>query len=143
MEHFSKLTKKYKSLRKISQPIEDPPFCMFLLSYTFVTFNKVCTSQYFIWYLSLLPLLAPGFLHLSIKQIVLPLVGCFFGQGVWFYFAFLLEFQGTNTFFLLWIASVLCFAINIWIMKWCIENYKFHRYFDSNGIVNLHEEKSA
>jgi len=124
---------------------EDPPFCFFLLTYTFVTFNKVCTSQYFIWYLSLLPLLVPGFSHLPLKKIFIPIAAWLSGQAVWLYVAYLLEFQGKNVFFFLWLTSILFFIINIWVIKWCINNYKFHNYFSSKGTVQLyqHQAKSA
>ena len=37
---------------------KDIGVCMFFLSLIFVIFNKVCTAQYFIWFLGLLPLIA-------------------------------------------------------------------------------------
>ncbi|XP_076803000.1 GPI alpha-1,4-mannosyltransferase I, catalytic subunit-like [Clavelina lepadiformis] len=108
----------------------DIPFCFFLLTYVFVMFNKICTSQYFLWYLSLLPLLVDGLSHLPLKKLALPVVAWFSMQGIWLLFAGLLEFNGINTFFPLWMSGIMFYIANGFNILWLIKNYRQQPLFD-------------
>ncbi|CAK7267781.1 GPI mannosyltransferase 1 [Sporothrix epigloea] len=91
---------------------------MLAQTFAFVAFNKVCTSQYFLWYMVLLPVYLPqsSFLQ-SPRKGVLALVLWVAGQAAWLQQGFLLEFLGQSTFVPgLWLASLTFFAVNCWIL---------------------------
>jgi len=85
----------------------------------FVTFNKVCTSQYFLWYMVFLPLYLPSsnLLHRP-RLAICALLAWIIGQAVWLHQAYQLEFLGLSTFVPgLWTSSILFFAINCWVLS--------------------------
>ena len=102
------------SWRYRSKP--DLSWALFVLTFGFVSFNKVVTSQYFLWYLSLLPLCLPELKTLGwIKTVTL--VAAWLGsQGVWLFWAYRLEFLGYNVLLHVWIASLLFLAVNVWLL---------------------------
>ncbi|VDH91638.1 phosphatidylinositol glycan, class M [Mytilus galloprovincialis] len=102
---------------------QETALCWFLNTFVFVTFNKVCTSQYFLWYLSILPVVIPK-LYMSYSKATTAAICWISSQGFWLLFAYYLEFEGQPTFLYIWIAGVLFFLVNIWIMAIIIESYK-------------------
>jgi len=103
--------------------IYDLNFCIFCQTLVFVTFNKVVTAQYFLWYLSLLPLILPN-LKFSRKDIFIGTLLWGFAQGSWLLPAYLLEFKGINTFLFIWLEGVAFFCANVGILAKLIRRYR-------------------
>eukprot|EP01135_Chromosphaera_perkinsii_P005263 Nk52_evm13s328 gene=Nk52_evmTU13s328 len=125
-------------------------FCCFTQTAVFVMFNKVCTSQYFNWYMCLLPLILPYQLckntskldkngnaskldfGLSFKRIT-AIAGCilfwFAGQGIWLAPAYFLEFEGRNVFMPLWASGLAFFVINCLCLCLIITNHSLRPTF--------------
>lgn len=96
----------------------DLPTTMLAQTLAFVTFNKVCTSQYFLWYLIFLPLYLP-----TSSLVARPRLGgsalalWVLGQAAWLQQGYQLEFLGQSTFVPgLFAAGLVFFAVNSWIL---------------------------
>ena len=114
----------------------DIPFIWFIQTSTFVLFNKVCTSQYFLWYLLFLPLLLPN-LHMSRFKMVV-CVGVWTGvQGLWLSEAYKLEFLGQDVFLGLWFRSLIYVIGSAWVLIMIMQSYK-SRYLNSLYTLHLH-----
>ncbi|KAI8099307.1 PIG-M-domain-containing protein [Halteromyces radiatus] len=114
---------------------KDVFFACFIQTFLFVTFNKVCTSQYFMWYICLFPLILPSTdIQLKWKGIFL-ILSWIAGQGLWLQSAYQLEFLGQNTFFSLWLASLFFFLMNSWIVVSLVRHHEFEPVYGKSGRI--------
>lgn len=97
---------------------KDLPSTMLAQTFAFVTFNKVCTSQYFLWYMVFLPFYLPTSSLLSNPKLGFSAGALWvLTQALWLQQGFELEFLGKSTFVPgLWGASMLFFLCNCWIL---------------------------
>lgn len=120
---------------------DDLIFAWFVQTVVFVVFNKVCTSQvsqavvqrlhcphhrvsqYFLWYLTLLPLLIPN-LHMSARRALLYIAVWVGTQALWLSEAYRLEFLGENVFYSLWLRSLVYVVGNCWVLVGIMSSYK-------------------
>lgn len=90
-------------------------FGLFVQAMIMVTYNPVMTSQYFFWFLSLLPVALPV-IKMRAERCG-ALIGAWVGaQALWLFWAYMLEFQGRNTFVEIWITGLVFFVVNIQII---------------------------
>lgn len=96
----------------------DLPFAWFAQTYAFVLFNRVCTSQYFLWYTLFLPLIAPRI------RSPWPCAVVWFGtQALWLAEAYRLEFLGENVHSSLWLRGLIYLAGHAWVLTKVIDDY--------------------
>ena len=121
------------------------PGAMMASTFAFVTFNKVCTSQYFLWYMSLIPFYLPNSSFLAKPTFGLIALGLWVGaQGLWLQQGYLLEFLGLSTFFPgLWIAGVGFFGINCWILGYMIDDIGARGQVEENKASSQYEALRA
>ncbi|KAF8236221.1 hypothetical protein L208DRAFT_1451091 [Tricholoma matsutake] len=101
---------------------QDLVFTWFVQTVVFVLFNKVCTSQYFLWYLLFLPLLLPRLSTTPTRG--LAYVSVWVGtQALWLSEAYKLEFLGRNVFFGLWVRGCVYLLGNAWVLAGIMGDY--------------------
>ncbi|KAI0636726.1 glycosyltransferase family 50 protein [Trametes polyzona] len=101
---------------------EDLVFAWFVQTFVFVVFNKVCTSQYFLWYTLFLPLLVPR-LSMSTRRAFAYGAVWIGTQALWLSEAYKLEFLGQNVFFGLWVRGLVYVVGNCWVLAGIMDAY--------------------
>lgn len=99
------------------------PTALLLLSLLFVTFNRVITAQYVLWWMAPLLLEVPDS-SLSLPHWVLLILLLLLSQNVWNLVAYRLEFRGEWMFRSLWVASILYFVVHCLFLVLLIRNHK-------------------
>lgn len=99
------------------------PFAMFVQAIIAVMYNPVITSQYFFWFLSLLPLCLPN-IKISLRRGICLACSWILSQAIWLLTAYTLEFQSFNSFVFLWVSGLLFFAVNVKVLVDIIHHYK-------------------
>ena len=105
---------------------KDINLCLIVLTMIFVHFNKVITAQYFIWYLSLIPLIIHRNLLFNVKKkkaTFLFVIWMFF-ELIWNHYSHLLEYEGKNYFMSMWVVNIFFFLISCWFVREIIINTK-------------------
>jgi len=101
---------------------KDLTFAWFVQTFAFVIFNKVCTSQYFLWYTLFIPLLIPQ-LSITPRWIVAYIAVWFGTQALWLAEAYKLEFLGENVFLGLWLRGLVYVAGHSWVLAGIMQGY--------------------
>ncbi|XP_017078842.1 GPI mannosyltransferase 1 [Drosophila eugracilis] len=104
------------------------PFCIFAIAFVIVTYNSVVTSQYFIWYLAILPLCLNNFKMLSWRRCFGLLFLWLIAQALWLLPAYLLEFRTWNTFHWIGLQGAVFFATNGYILEQLLSHYGFTQF---------------
>ncbi|XP_045507689.1 GPI mannosyltransferase 1 [Colias croceus] len=98
------------------------PFALFCQSFVLVAYNSVMTSQYFIWFLSLLPLVVHD-LRMKPKAALFLAILWVLPQAKWLYYAYLLEFKSQEILFYIWTSGIFFFAENIYVLSKLVKSY--------------------
>ncbi|WWD16022.1 hypothetical protein CI109_100447 [Kwoniella shandongensis] len=103
-------------------PVTGLEFAMFVQTTTFVIFNKVVTSQYFTWFLPLIPYIIPS-LSFTRRKTAILISAWVAGQAIWLGTAYRLELMAQDVYLSVWMAGLVLFGISVWVIGEIIEGW--------------------
>lgn len=92
----------------------------------FVAFNKVCTSQYFLWFLWLLPLVWPS-LKVGRLETGLAVAAWVGAQALWLSQAYQLEFEAKQVFATVWASGLVLLVVHASLLVWFLSSWARYR----------------
>lgn len=106
-------------------------FSTFMSTYLFVSLNKVITSQYFIWYFSLVPLIIPVTYHaIPYSKYMKMLIIWLLAQVIWLVPAYVYEFLHVKgALIYVWMASIVFCCVNLTLARIVCEAYTASRKY--------------
>lgn len=113
--YMSFSTNRRTKLRKLT-------FSLFCSTFLFVSLNKVCTSQYFNWYLVFLPLILES-QRIKVSRATSLVLMWLTTKGIWLLFAYLYEYQGYDVLVYVYISSALFLISNLYILYTLCDNF--------------------
>lgn len=87
----------------------------FVQTVVFVAWNKVYTSQYFLWYLWFVPIIGVTMRFRSRWHVALIIAVWAGFQALWLYHAYQLEFLARDTFVPLWLSGLALLVAQAWV----------------------------
>jgi phosphatidylinositol glycan class M len=128
-------TPEPSDLRPSDTSITHLPFIFLIQTLVFVSLNKVCTSQYFMWYLWFLPLVVPHLIPgasyavlgngISARKASLMVILWVGAQALWLSQGYRLEFLGESVFLELWVCGALWLVVNAWLVGALMTGYRW------------------
>ena len=122
----------------------DLAFALFLQTWIFVAWNKVLTVQYFHWYTALMPLILPQSWLASAwgnTRARWTAIGMFLVWLVtelhWNFWAYWLELEGQCAFVYVWMAGLVFFFANVFVISLFIRFHSFSPVFGGGKLQKI------
>lgn len=131
----------------------DLPACLLIQTLVFVAFNKVCTAQYFLWWVSILPLVLPLTLTtnpfgstptLNLSRVVKTIglvVLWFLSETSWLLTGLYREVYGRQVYLYMWCASIVFFGVNVFIMYVLIKHHPWSDFCALTSSTNASKKR--